>query len=181
MHLLWWIIVGLIAGWATGKIMRGSGYGPIVDVIIGIIGAVVGGWIMRALGFSGQGGMTYTILVAIGGAVVLTWPYRAVTAIPDWHSRLTRYRYQARCLSLAPNQGERGESCDQSCKPPRDFPHACRRRFRYLRKAAGQGSNKLSSPDFAVLFGRPKSVSMSMHAKFFGAHQNGNTSTKLQP
>jgi len=57
MHLLWWIIVGLIAGWATGKIMRGSGYGPQMDIVIGIVGAVVGGWIMRALGFSGQGGM----------------------------------------------------------------------------------------------------------------------------
>lgn len=79
MHLLWWIIVGLIAGWATGKIMRGSGYGPIVDIIVGIVGGVVGGWIMRALGFSGQGGMLYTILVAIGGAVVLTWLYRAIT------------------------------------------------------------------------------------------------------
>ena len=58
MHLLWWIIVGLIAGWATGKIMRGSGYGPLMDIVIGIVGAVVGGWIMRALGFSGQGVFT---------------------------------------------------------------------------------------------------------------------------
>lgn len=79
MHLLWWIIVGLIAGWTTGKIMRGSGYGPVVDIIVGIVGAIVGGWIMRAVGFSGQGGMLYTILVAIGGAIVLTWLYRAIT------------------------------------------------------------------------------------------------------
>lgn len=78
MHVLWWIIVGLIAGWATGKIMRGSGYGPVMDIVIGIVGAVVGGWIMRAIGFRGQGGMIYTILVAIGGAVILTWIWRAV-------------------------------------------------------------------------------------------------------
>ncbi len=78
MHVLWWIIVGLIAGWATGKIMRGSGYGPIMDIVIGIVGAVIGGWIMRAIGFSGQGGMIYTILVAIGGAVILTWVWRAI-------------------------------------------------------------------------------------------------------
>jgi uncharacterized membrane protein YeaQ/YmgE (transglycosylase-associated protein family) len=52
--------------------MRGAGYGPIVDIVIGIIGAVIGGWIMRSLGFAGQGGTIYTILVAIGGAVVLT-------------------------------------------------------------------------------------------------------------
>jgi hypothetical protein len=50
-----------------------------MDIVLGIIGALVGGWIMRAVGFSGQGGMIYTILVAIGGAIVLTWLYRLVT------------------------------------------------------------------------------------------------------
>jgi uncharacterized membrane protein YeaQ/YmgE (transglycosylase-associated protein family) len=59
--------------------MRGSGYGAIMDIIVGIIGAVVGGWIMQALGFAGQGGMVYTILVAIGGAVLLTAIIRLVT------------------------------------------------------------------------------------------------------
>jgi uncharacterized membrane protein YeaQ/YmgE (transglycosylase-associated protein family) len=78
MHLLWWIIVGLIAGWATGKIMRGSGYGTLMDILIGIVGALVGGWIMRSLGFAGQGGTVYTILVAIGGAIVLTLVYRLI-------------------------------------------------------------------------------------------------------
>jgi uncharacterized membrane protein YeaQ/YmgE (transglycosylase-associated protein family) len=78
MVLLWWIIVGLIAGWATGKIMRGSGYGVLGDILLGIAGAIVGGWIMRAIGGAGQGGMIYTILVAIGGAVVLTAIYRAL-------------------------------------------------------------------------------------------------------
>ena len=70
------VVVGLIAGWAAGKIMRGSGYGVVMDIVIGIIGTVVGGWVMRTLGFAGQGGMLYTILVAIGGAVVLTLIYR---------------------------------------------------------------------------------------------------------
>ena len=79
MHLLWWIIVGLIAGWATGKIMRGSGYGVLMDIVVGIIGAIIGGWIMRAVGFSGQGGMLYTILIAILGAVILTWIVRLIT------------------------------------------------------------------------------------------------------
>ena len=62
----------MIAGWATGKIMRGAGYGPLVDIVVGIVGAIVGGFIMRALGFSPAGGLIYTILVAILGAVVLT-------------------------------------------------------------------------------------------------------------
>src|SRR5215470_3158277 len=79
MHLLWWIVVGLIAGWATGKIMRGSGFGPLMDIVIGIVGAIVGGWIMRAVGFAGHGGTIYTILIAILGAVILTWVFRLIT------------------------------------------------------------------------------------------------------
>ncbi|HLW51825.1 MAG TPA: GlsB/YeaQ/YmgE family stress response membrane protein [Candidatus Angelobacter sp.] len=79
MAVLWWIIVGLIAGWATGKIMRGAGYGVLADILLGIAGALLGGWLMRSLGFAGQGGMIYTILVAIGGAVVLTWLFRLLT------------------------------------------------------------------------------------------------------
>ena len=79
MGILWWIIVGLIAGWATGKIMRGAGYGALMDIIVGIVGAIVGGFIMRSLGFAGQGGLIYTILVAIGGAIVLTWLVRLIS------------------------------------------------------------------------------------------------------
>ena len=72
MHIIWWIIVGLIAGWLTGKIMKGVGYGVVGDIILGILGALIGGFIMRQIGFAGQGGLIYTILVAVGGAVVLT-------------------------------------------------------------------------------------------------------------
>jgi uncharacterized membrane protein YeaQ/YmgE (transglycosylase-associated protein family) len=75
---VWWIVVGLVAGWATGRLMRGAGYGVLMDIVVGVIGAVIGGWIMRSLGFAGQGGMLYTILVAIGGAVVLTWLIRLI-------------------------------------------------------------------------------------------------------
>lgn len=78
LHILWWILVGLIAGWATGKIMKGSGFGALGDIVIGIIGAVIGGWIMGLLGFSGQGGAIYTILVAILGAVILVWIIRKI-------------------------------------------------------------------------------------------------------
>jgi len=41
-----WVLIGLIAGWAAGKIMKGSGYGLIIDIILGMVGAVVGGWLM---------------------------------------------------------------------------------------------------------------------------------------
>jgi uncharacterized membrane protein YeaQ/YmgE (transglycosylase-associated protein family) len=76
--LLWWIIVGLIAGWATGKIMKGSGYGLVMDTVLGMVGAVIGGEIMSALGFWG-GGLIYSIVVAIIGACLLVWIIRAVT------------------------------------------------------------------------------------------------------
>ncbi len=78
MFILWWIIVGLIAGWATGKIMKGSGYGVLMDILIGIAGAIIGGFLMRLLGFAGAGGLIYTILVAILGAVILTAIVRAL-------------------------------------------------------------------------------------------------------
>jgi uncharacterized membrane protein YeaQ/YmgE (transglycosylase-associated protein family) len=70
--MIWWLVVGLIAGWLTGKIMRGSGYGVLMDIIIGIAGAFIGGYVMRTLGFAGQGGFVYTIFVAVVGAVLLT-------------------------------------------------------------------------------------------------------------
>ena len=58
--------------------MGGAGHGFVMDIVIGIAGAIVGGWIMRAMGFAGRGGMFYTILEAIGGAVALTFLYRLV-------------------------------------------------------------------------------------------------------
>lgn len=76
--IIWWLIVGVIAGWATGKIMKGEGFGTLMDIVVGIAGALIGGFIMRHLGFEGQGGMIYTILVAIAGAVLLTWIIRLI-------------------------------------------------------------------------------------------------------
>ena len=79
MFIIWWIIVGIIAGWITGKIMSGGGYGALMDMVIGLIGALIGGFIMRSLGFAGSGGILYTILVAVLGAVILTLLIRLVT------------------------------------------------------------------------------------------------------
>ncbi len=79
MFIIWWLIVGLIAGWLTGKLMSGGGYGAIMDMVVGLIGALIGGFIMRSLGYAGSGGLLYTILVAVGGAVLLTLLLRLVT------------------------------------------------------------------------------------------------------
>jgi uncharacterized membrane protein YeaQ/YmgE (transglycosylase-associated protein family) len=78
LSLFWWIIVGLTAGLATGKVMRSSGHGFLTDIVIGIAGALAGGWVMRGLGFVHRGGMVHTIFVAIGGAVILTALYRLI-------------------------------------------------------------------------------------------------------
>jgi uncharacterized membrane protein YeaQ/YmgE (transglycosylase-associated protein family) len=70
--LIWWIIVGLVAGWAAGKIMKGSGYGPLIDIALGIVGAVVGGFLLGLVGIHGRG-LIGSIVVAIFGAVFLIW------------------------------------------------------------------------------------------------------------
>jgi len=71
-HLIWWAVVGLIAGWAAGRIMKGGGYGVIMDIVLGIIGAILGGWVMGMVGIH-AGGFIGTIIVAIIGAVILIW------------------------------------------------------------------------------------------------------------
>jgi uncharacterized membrane protein YeaQ/YmgE (transglycosylase-associated protein family) len=68
--LLWWIVIGLVAGWLAGKIARGEGYGCITDIILGLIGSVLGGWIFTKLGILG-GGTLYSLAAATVGAVIL--------------------------------------------------------------------------------------------------------------
>jgi uncharacterized membrane protein YeaQ/YmgE (transglycosylase-associated protein family) len=73
MGFLAWIVVGLIAGWLAGQVMKGGGYGVIVDIILGILGGLVGGWIFGMLGIWPAGGMIGSIIVAFVGAVILVW------------------------------------------------------------------------------------------------------------
>ena len=77
MHLLWFLLVGLIAGWLAGKLTKGSGYGVVGDIVIGVIGAFVGGFLFRLLGLS-AGGTIGSIVVATIGAIVLVWVVRAI-------------------------------------------------------------------------------------------------------
>jgi uncharacterized membrane protein YeaQ/YmgE (transglycosylase-associated protein family) len=73
MSIIAWIVLGLVAGWLAGMIMRGSGYGVIGDIVLGILGAILGGWITAAvLGRDMVNGFNVeTLLVAVLGAVVL--------------------------------------------------------------------------------------------------------------
>jgi len=60
-----------VAGWAAGKIMKGSGYGLVMDLALGVIGSLVGNWIMRMLGLITPSNLVAQIVVAILGAVVV--------------------------------------------------------------------------------------------------------------
>jgi uncharacterized membrane protein YeaQ/YmgE (transglycosylase-associated protein family) len=73
MGFIYWILVGLIAGWLAGKVMKGGGYGVLVDILLGIVGGIVGGWVFGALGIWPGGGIIGSILVAFVGAVILVW------------------------------------------------------------------------------------------------------------
>ncbi len=78
MGIILWIVFGAIAGWIASAIM-GSGEGIVMDIIIGIVGAILGGFLMSLLGKSGVTGFNlYSFLVAIVGAVVLIWIVRMV-------------------------------------------------------------------------------------------------------
>jgi uncharacterized membrane protein YeaQ/YmgE (transglycosylase-associated protein family) len=81
MNLLLWILLGLIAGWLASIIMKtDSAQGPLMDIVLGIVGALVGGFVMSMLGFGGISGFDlYSILVATLGAVTLIWLRRALT------------------------------------------------------------------------------------------------------
>jgi uncharacterized membrane protein YeaQ/YmgE (transglycosylase-associated protein family) len=71
MGFLVWIIVGLIAGWLAGQVMKGGGYGVLVDIILGILGGILGGWVFGLLGVWQGRGMIGSIIVAFIGAVIL--------------------------------------------------------------------------------------------------------------
>jgi uncharacterized membrane protein YeaQ/YmgE (transglycosylase-associated protein family) len=68
---LTWIVVGLIAGWLAGQVMKGGGYGVLVDIILGILGGVLGGWVFGLLGIWPGGGILGAIIVSFVGAVIL--------------------------------------------------------------------------------------------------------------
>jgi uncharacterized membrane protein YeaQ/YmgE (transglycosylase-associated protein family) len=69
--MIYWIVVGLIAGWLAGVVMKGGGYGIIVDILLGIVGGFLGGWLFGRLGIWPAGGMLGSIIVAFVGAVIL--------------------------------------------------------------------------------------------------------------
>jgi uncharacterized membrane protein YeaQ/YmgE (transglycosylase-associated protein family) len=79
MSVLGWIILGLIAGFIASKIVNRSGQGFLLDIVLGIVGAVVGGFLFTALGATGITGFNlYSMFVAVVGAIVVLWGYHAI-------------------------------------------------------------------------------------------------------
>jgi uncharacterized membrane protein YeaQ/YmgE (transglycosylase-associated protein family) len=81
MSILAWIVLGLVAGWLAGTLMRGGGYGIVGDIVLGILGAIVGGWLTGlVLGVDLMTGFNIqSLIVAVLGAVVLVGISRLFT------------------------------------------------------------------------------------------------------
>jgi uncharacterized membrane protein YeaQ/YmgE (transglycosylase-associated protein family) len=65
------IIVGLIAGWLAGQVMKGGGYGMLMDIVLGLLGGIIGGWVFGSLGIWPGAGLVGSIIVSFIGAVIL--------------------------------------------------------------------------------------------------------------
>jgi uncharacterized membrane protein YeaQ/YmgE (transglycosylase-associated protein family) len=79
MGLLWFVIIGAVAGWLAGRFMRGHGFGLLGDIVVGVIGAFLGGYLFRALGLEIGHGLIGSLIIAFIGAVVLLFVVRLFT------------------------------------------------------------------------------------------------------
>ncbi len=70
--LIFTLIIGAVAGWLAGKIMKGRGFGILGNIVVGVVGAVLGGFLFGLLGIS-AGGMAGSLVTATVGAIVLLW------------------------------------------------------------------------------------------------------------
>jgi len=81
--ILAWIILGLISGFIASKIVNKTGEGVLLDIVLGIVGAVIGGWLFNTFGMAGVTGLNvYSLLVAIVGAVVVLLVYHLLARRP---------------------------------------------------------------------------------------------------
>ena len=79
MSILAWLVLGLISGFIASKLVNKSGEGILLDIVLGIVGAIVGGWLFNTIGHSGVTGLNlYSMFVAVVGAVVVLVVYHAL-------------------------------------------------------------------------------------------------------
>lgn len=77
MNIIFWIIIGGLAGFIAEKVMKSS-HGLLTNIIVGIVGAFIGGWLFGLLGISTGGGFVGSLITAVVGAIVLIWLLRLV-------------------------------------------------------------------------------------------------------
>lgn len=78
MQFVWFVLIGLAAGWLAGQIMKGGGFGVLGDIIVGVIGALLGGYLFSALGLFPGGGLFGSLVVATVGAIILLFLIRLI-------------------------------------------------------------------------------------------------------
>ena len=78
MEFVWFILIGLAAGWLAGQVMKGGGFGVLGDIVVGVIGALLGGFLFRTFGVSAGGGLLGSLIVATIGAIVLLFVLRLI-------------------------------------------------------------------------------------------------------
>jgi uncharacterized membrane protein YeaQ/YmgE (transglycosylase-associated protein family) len=71
MRILLWIISGIVAGWLTGLVMKGRGYGLLGNLVIGLLGGIIGGWLFSLFGLSATGWLGEIVVALIGGVVLV--------------------------------------------------------------------------------------------------------------
>ncbi len=76
--LIVWLLIGAIAGWAAGSLVKGGGFGLIGDIVVGIIGALIGGWLAGKLGIHIGTGFISSVITATAGAILLIFVLRMV-------------------------------------------------------------------------------------------------------
>jgi uncharacterized membrane protein YeaQ/YmgE (transglycosylase-associated protein family) len=80
MSFIAWIVLGLIAGFIASKLVNKTGEGMLMDIVLGVVGAVIGGWLFRTFGMPGVTGLNiYSLVVAVVGAAVFLIVYHALT------------------------------------------------------------------------------------------------------
>jgi uncharacterized membrane protein YeaQ/YmgE (transglycosylase-associated protein family) len=78
MNLILFVIVGILAGWLAGRVMKGGGFGVVGDLVVGAVGAFLGGWLLGLLGIPAGGGFVGSLVTAFVGAVVLLYGIRLI-------------------------------------------------------------------------------------------------------
>ena len=124
--LLVWLIVGGVAGWLAGLLVRGAGFGVLGDMVVGVVGGIIGGFLLGGLfGVSG-GGLLWSCIASLLGAVLLLFIVRLIlgnrtrsTALYCWEGLLSND--VAGVLCATPVGGTKGARCSASCSPGRQL------------------------------------------------------------